>query len=74
MFRRLTISVAAILLTMGAAYAAGAPTTKQSGKPIEGRAVYISPAAPHRLKGNDFGPDFNVQPVRPTLPKSSPSS
>jgi hypothetical protein len=73
MFGRLIIGVAAILLAMSAVDAAGAPTTKQPGKPIEGRAVYVSPAGLHRLKGNDFGPDFNVQPVLPTLPKSSPS-
>lgn len=74
MFGRLTLGTAAILVTIAsAAYADGAATAKTSGKPVEGRAVYVSPAGAHMLRGNDFGPDFNVSPVRPTTDKSSPA-
>ena len=74
MFGRLIIGTAAMLLAVaGVAYADGAATAKGPGKPVEGRAVYVSPAGAHMLKGNDFGPDFNVSPVRPATEKSSPA-
>ena len=74
MTSRLTIGAAAMLMAIaGAAHADGAATAKERGTPIEGRAAYVSPAGVHRLKGNDFGPDFNVSPVRPTTEKSSPA-
>jgi hypothetical protein len=73
MFGRLITGAAGLLAMAGAAYADSAATIKEPGKPIEGRAAYVSPAGVHRLKGNDFGPDFNVSPVRPATEKSSPA-
>jgi hypothetical protein len=68
MLARLAMA-AALSAALGAGHAASA-ATQQIGKPIEGRAAYV-PADGRALKGNDFGPDFNVAPIRPTAPKSS---
>jgi hypothetical protein len=73
MFGRLIIGTAAMLLAVGAGGQAAGAATKEMGKPIEGRAAYVSPVGAHMLKGNDFGPDFNISPVRPTAPKESPA-
>ncbi len=73
MFWRLIIGTTAMLIAVsGAGQAAGA-ATREIDRLIEGRAAYVSPVGTHMLKGNDFGPDFNVSPVRPTAPKASPA-
>jgi hypothetical protein len=70
MFGRLIIGTAsALLITLGASYAAPPATTQ--GKLIEGRAATVAPISHRLLHGNDFGPGFNAAPNGPATQASS---